>query len=140
MSRSRTYNGFVTTKMEYSNAKVLSSYERANITEVEIPKGIAIIGGFSFKDNNAIEKVTIPEGVIRIGNSAFNGCTHLVEVDFPSTLREIAPYAFINCPKLKSVTIGENVVYHQKSFDPTTEVIVKPVATSATSTTRKRSR
>ena len=50
-----------------------------NITEIEIPENITMIGGSAF-ENTDLKKVVIPENVTQIGTNAFYNCGSLTDI------------------------------------------------------------
>ena len=58
---------------------------------------LSVLHKDAFKNKADMTQVSIPEGVAVIGESAFEGCTNLTNVSFPDSLREIHRAAFINC-------------------------------------------
>ena len=91
------------------------------LEEIEIPKGMILIGDNAFKDCINLKQVIINEGLERIGDNAFEGCTSLEEITLPSTFYRIGEWAFYNSG-IKSVvftgdkcaTIGYMAFYNTK--------------------------
>ena len=69
-----------------------------NITECDIPDGVAGIGDNAFLAHNNLRRVTIPSSVTSIGEGAFWGCTSLTSVTIPSSVTSIGEGAFDDCP------------------------------------------
>lgn len=75
----------------FSNASRQSVLENVNL-----PKGLTLIGKNAFQDCNQIKSIELNEGLENIGDSAFWGTT-LETVKFPSSLKIINDCAFANC-------------------------------------------
>ncbi len=71
-----------------------------NLTEIDIPTGVAAILKDAFS-NTGLSEVVIPEGVVYIGHS-FRSCPSLTTVTLPSTLTFMIS-AFADCPALTTV-------------------------------------
>ena len=107
--------------------------ENRNITNIKLPKTIAVIGIGAFK-GSSVKKVEIPNSVTTIGfdafqysdivsidipssvttwdtmyssSDAFSYCSKLTSVTFNSS--RVPQSAFNSCKSLKSVTLGKNV-------------------------------
>lgn len=66
------------------------------LENVNLPKGLTLIGKNAFQDCNNIKSIELNEGLENIGESAFSGTT-LETVKFPSSLKIINDCAFANC-------------------------------------------
>ena len=66
------------------------------ITELEIPNSVTIIGNYSFTDCIGLKSVTIPNSVKRIGDNAFFGCNNLTAIHLSKGLKSIGDFAFMN--------------------------------------------
>lgn len=75
----------------FSNASRQSVLENVNL-----PKGLTLIGKNAFQDCNQIKSIELNEGLENIGESAFSGTT-LETVKFPSSLKIINDCAFAYC-------------------------------------------
>lgn len=75
----------------FSNENAQSVLENVNL-----PKGLTLIGKNAFQDCNYIKSIELNEGLENIGDSAFFGTT-LGTVKFPSSLKIINDCAFANC-------------------------------------------
>lgn len=74
-----------------------SNESRQSVLEnVNLPKGLTLIGKNAFQDCNQIKSIVLNEGLENIGESAFSGTT-LETVKFPSSLKIINDCAFANC-------------------------------------------
>jgi len=84
--------------------KLLDQYAQ----EVTIPDCVLVIGDNCFENTN-ITKVNIPEGVEIIGKRAFYGCKYLENIKIPKSVKFIGDEAFYGCKKL-DVFIPRNVL------------------------------
>lgn len=75
----------------FSNESAQSVLENVNL-----PKGLTLIGKNAFQNCNHIKSIELNEGLENIGDSAFLGTT-LGTVKFPSSLKIINDCAFANC-------------------------------------------
>lgn len=75
----------------FSNESAQSVLENVNL-----PKGLTLIGKNAFQNCNHIKSIELNEGLENIGESAFSGTT-LETVKFPSSLKIINDCAFANC-------------------------------------------
>lgn len=75
----------------FSNENAQSVLENVNL-----PKGLTLIGKNAFQNCNYIKSIELNEGLENIGDSAFYG-TSLESVKFPSSLKIINDCAFANC-------------------------------------------
>lgn len=75
----------------FSNENKQSVLENVNLS-----KGLTLIGKNAFQDCNYIKSIELNEGLENIGESAFSGTT-LESVKFPSSLKIINDCAFANC-------------------------------------------
>lgn len=66
------------------------------LENVNLPKGLTLIGKNAFQDCKNIKSIELNEGLENIGESAFSGTT-LETVKFPSSLKIINDCAFANC-------------------------------------------
>lgn len=76
-----------------------SAFECVDLIDVDIPKGITIIGDRAFAQSNTLKSVNIPEGVTKIGTNAFTACP-LERIYIPSSVTSIGQYVFVYCDKL----------------------------------------
>lgn len=82
---------------------------RKRAKEIIIPESVFTIGNGAFEGCVKLESITIPEGVRRIGSGAFRDCTNLRSITLPSTLEFIGAEAFRGCTNLESIIIPESI-------------------------------
>lgn len=70
--------------------------KQSMLENVNLPKGLTLIGKNAFQNCNYIKSIELNEGLENIGDSAFFGTT-LGTVKFPSSLKIINDCAFANC-------------------------------------------
>lgn len=80
-----------------------------NLTKVNLPKKLKILGQYTFSGCESIKEITLPEGVEVIGEKAFFSCSKLEDIVLPESLKEIGPDAFKKCEKLKELNIPKKV-------------------------------
>ena len=73
-----------------------------NITSIEFPKSLRVIGGRAFAETG-LKNLIVPDHVQRIENMAFSCCNELKSVQLYPSLEYIAEDAFDRCPKLKKI-------------------------------------
>ncbi len=84
------------------------------LTELDLGRGLMVIGDGVFNKCIGLREVTIPNSVASIGESAFSGCSSLHTVTFGSSVENIGADAFNGCNLTELVlspatkTIGEN--------------------------------
>ena len=79
------------------------------ITSLEIPEGVTIIGENAFQKCSDLTSLTLPDGITSIGENAFLRCTGLTSLTFPSSLTKIGDNAFCECYGLKSLTLPDGI-------------------------------
>lgn len=76
-----------------------------NITKVNLPAGITVIGREAFSGCTKLATVKIGAGVTEIGHAAFSGCAALTEITIPASVTTIDASAFENCANLGTVNM-----------------------------------
>lgn len=79
------------------------------LTEISLPRQLAIIGESIFQGCAKLTKVDAPNGVTTISKNAFAGCGELDDFDMPNSLTAIGENAFQGCASLTSVDIPSGV-------------------------------
>lgn len=100
--------GYVLSKVKINNESLKGLIER-NITDLEIPNGVTIIGSHTFSGSKLLLTVTIPDSVTSIGENAFDSCIGLTSVVIGDGVTSIGRNAFYNCKALTNVSIGNGV-------------------------------
>ena len=77
-----------------------------NITEIEFPENLQIIGNSAFTNCTSLTSIDMPNSVTSIGERAFQQCSGLTSIDIPSGVTSIASYAFLSCSGLKKITVN----------------------------------
>lgn len=97
-----------------------------NLTEIEIPETVSIIGKRAFAGCTGFTEIEIPEIVSAIGEGAFYGCSSLTriatigkgafeghsslaEIEIPESISGIGKGAFAGCISLAEIKIPENI-------------------------------
>lgn len=80
-----------------------------SLTEIEIPKTVARLGGGAFQNCEALETLVLNEGLKKIGPNAFSGCKALTEITIPSTVTSIGEGAFQGCESLETLVLSEGI-------------------------------
>ena len=88
----------------FSNENAQSVLENVNL-----PKGLTLIGKNAFQDCKNIKSIELNEGLENIGESAFSGTT-LETVKFPSSLKIINDCAFVNC-KIENLKFNQGLEF-----------------------------
>ncbi|MBR6558799.1 MAG: leucine-rich repeat domain-containing protein [Clostridia bacterium] len=86
------------------------------ITYIDIPKTVKVIGEYAFDDCRKLKTVIIPEGVEIIGSGAFGGCIELESIEIPKTVKEIRDKAFFECESFKKAYMSASVKYGEFVF------------------------
>lgn len=94
--------------VKINNATFLN---RTDLTYVEIPATIKVIGQNAFYGCSSITGITIPSFVEEIGPNAFYGCSGLRTLNFNNNneLTKIAQNTFSGCSSLSTVTLPDNL-------------------------------
>lgn len=110
-------NGIGTVEFSQDITKIIDGVFAFNndVTEVELPDTVTLIGAHSFGSTTNLRKV-IARGVNTIEYKAFNDCHELREVDFGTDVLSIQAKAFENCIKLNNVTIGTRTSIKENAF------------------------
>lgn len=70
---------------------------------------VKVIASGAFHDRREMTEIEIPEGIEMIGDYAFSKCSGLVEINLPQSLKFIGEHAFLGAKSLKSIHGGESV-------------------------------
>ena len=99
-----TYNGLPVTEI---GARVFYS---ADISEVNIPSSVKIIGTDAFYGCWQLKQVQLPSDLELIGEGAFGSCSGLNSIVIPEGVTEIGVAAFSCCFSLKEIKIPDSVI------------------------------
>lgn len=98
------------------NKDILRKYNGCK-ENVEIPKGIKVIGDDAFKNCLSLKTIVIPDSVIKICASSFAGCSNLEKIILPSDLIKIDTSAFEGCSNLSIIELPEKLeAIYEKAF------------------------
>lgn len=78
-------------------------FETSNISNLEIPNKIAVIGKRAFSECKSLSHIIIPNSVTSIEKYAFYGCINLQNLEIPKSITYIGEEAFANCKNLSKV-------------------------------------
>lgn len=78
-------------------------YNYTNLTSINLPSSLQIIGGSVFR-NCTFTEIELPEGLKSIGGLAFWNCKNLTEITIPESVTTIYDWAFRYCTSLNSIT------------------------------------
>lgn len=79
--------------------------ENPDVTEYDVPEGVAVIGEYAFDGLENLVKVTLPQSLVVISRAAFNGCGNLKNITVPKNVQLICSGAFRCCYSLESITL-----------------------------------
>ena len=79
-----------------------------NLTSIEIPETLEIIGGNAF-EGSGLKEIVIPDTVTQIGASVFEDCTDLTDVTLPDGMTEIPMMFFYGCTSLARVNMPDTI-------------------------------
>lgn len=85
------------------------AFENSNVTSVNLPDGIKLIGERAFYGCKSIYEFVIPNSVSQINASAFDNCTELKNIKLSSHLKKLSIGTFANCENLTEITIPASV-------------------------------
>ncbi len=81
----------------------------AEVTGVELPKGITRIGNSTFFGVREMKSITLPEGITVIGAKAFCQCAGLEKLVLPDGVADIQDGALSYCDNFKELTMTRSV-------------------------------
>ncbi len=90
-----------------------AAFQGTNITSLQLPQGIKILGGEAFKECTSLAgTLSLPESLESIGGGCFKGCSMLSgNLVLPSRLKVIPNYCFSGCSFTGDLVITEGVTY-----------------------------
>ena len=86
----------------YNKARVDREYDRATVTDIVVPEGVARIDDRAFFNCLNLVSISLPNSLTSIGRDAFEYCRSLRHLTIPP-LVTIGYSAFDNCSSLSSV-------------------------------------
>lgn len=113
------FNSNLTTIIIGNSVKNLPDYfaKSTNITSIDIPGNVEIIGEDAFSGCCYLSSVTLNYGLKNIGKSAFFQCTKLKSISIPSEVC-IGETAFGSCYVLEKVTLPSDLTkINARTFD-----------------------
>ena len=86
------------------------AFQKTDITGVQIPDGVQVIGerAFAFCDN--LETVKFPSTLISIESGAFSGDKDLTQISIPEGVQTIGASVFASCDNLQKVELPESLL------------------------------
>lgn len=100
---------FYAVKSYYKGWAIEDEEKYRNITNIELPNSVRVIGKYAFHCLKGLNKVVLNEGIQTIGDNAFSGSSCLQEIVFPSTLQKIGKHAFKSCSKIQKVEFPQSL-------------------------------
>ena len=112
-------------------------YKCTELTSIDLPTSIAVIGKASFRDCRLLKSIELPNitnvpydafcnckalesvdisNVTTIDEDAFYGCSSLKSISDLSNVKEIPRYAFYSCNSLKSINIPNVITIGERAF------------------------
>lgn len=85
-------------------------YGCGDLTEVEIPTSVTLLGDLSMAECTSLRNLKIPDGITRLPDGLLQGCTQITRVDVPSTVKFIGIAAFADCESLRSVILPASLI------------------------------
>ena len=94
----------------YVSGKILIRY-MGNEEQIQIPKGVEIIGEQCFKGKEQLRTVLCPDTLLEIREQAFAGCVTLQNIVLPPALKRVEREAFAECRKLLKCNLPETLEF-----------------------------
>ncbi len=95
--------------LEISEDGMLTGIGSCTDTDIIVPEGTRIVGGYAFQGNTSIQTVMLPDSTEMILQSAFEGCTSLTKVVYPEDVNlpdgSGSSSQFARCTGLTSILI-----------------------------------
>ncbi|GHV09041.1 hypothetical protein FACS1894217_12490 [Clostridia bacterium] len=80
-----------------------------NVTSVDIPNSVTIIGECAFRHFTSLETVILPDSVTAIGEYAFEECKSLRTINIPNGVTKIDVGAFESCSSLTAIYLPDGL-------------------------------
>lgn len=87
------------------------AFEKTGLTTITLPKGVAEIDRYAFRECKGLQSINLPAALKKIGDGAFSECASLkdINVDSNCKLEEIRDNAFFKCSDLKEISLPSTV-------------------------------
>ena len=86
------------------------AFSESQISSIDFPKDLKIIGDSAFEHCDNLKEIHIPEGVVYIGKRCFSYCENLEKVYMPVNNIERAEFGiFLGSYNLKEITVSKNM-------------------------------
>lgn len=126
-----TYNNVVYSVREIEEA---AFYNCSDMTTIDIPESVTIIGGYAFSNCYGLTSINIPENVTSIENGTFSHCYRLTSIDIPNNVTSIGEDAFLGCSGLTAINIPDGITSIEKrTFNSCTKLTSIAIPNSVTS-------
>jgi hypothetical protein len=86
-------------------------YGRDELTNVDIPHNVTLIGDRAFMLCRNLESITLGNGIVSIESEAFRDCVKLKEIIIPNGVSVLKNGPFKGCKSLTDVTLGTGIRY-----------------------------
>ena len=91
---------------DLSSQSDIDYYSLNTVINIELPKGLEIIGENAFERCDNLISISIPNTVTTIGDSAFWGCNNLTSITIPSSVTTIGSSVFYWCYRLTDISVA----------------------------------
>ncbi len=79
-----------------------------SLTSIVLPDSVTTLEKYAFSDCTALESVTLSKNLKMISSGLFDSCTSLRSISIPDSVTSIGDYSMYNCTSLAEVNLGEN--------------------------------
>ncbi len=79
------------------------------LTSVEIPNGVEVIDSHAFSYCENLESISIPDSVTSLGLGVFSECLSLKSLDVPASVTELPAFMINGCPEITEFEIKDTV-------------------------------
>ena len=86
-----------------------AAFAGANVSVVELPKGMKKIGREAFRDCSSLTEVILPDSIVEIDDYAFENCVNLRQIQIPDSVLRIGEGAFRGCCNLKTIHLPKQL-------------------------------
>ena len=88
-----------------------SFYDCDELTNVDLPNNVTLIGDKAFMRCKNLESIALGEGVVSIESEAFRDCKKLKKIIIPDGVSVLRNGPFYDCESLTDVTLGTGIRY-----------------------------